>query len=122
VSDFSSLAALVEHIGPPLPRRTLHCHPSVTAALIAASPPREPEPPDFMTLGCIGSPTGIEVYEDDEMMPGAWEIRECAAVKDGKMTGGTVVCFGVLGPPGGSFLRDEHGDVFADPLSAGSTT
>jgi hypothetical protein len=117
----SSLAALIERTGPPLPGRTLHCHPTVTAALIAAAPPREPGPLDFMSLGCIGDVTGIDVYEDDEMMPGAWEIREGAVIKDGKMTGGTVVSFGVLGPPGGSFLRDEHGNVFADPLSAGST-
>lgn len=79
------------------PRRTLHCHPSVMAALVAASPPREPEPLDFMNLGQIGSLTGIDVYEDAEMMPGVWEIREGAAIgKSGKMEGGKVVSFGML--------------------------
>lgn len=79
------------------PRRTMHCNPSVTAALMAASPPREPAPLDFMSLGQIGNLCGIEVYEDDEMMPGAWEIREGAAIgKGGKMEGGKVVSFGVL--------------------------
>ena len=78
------------------PHRTLHCHPSVMPALIAASPPREPGPLDFMSLGRIGSLTGIDVYEDPEMMPGAWEIREGAVFKDGKMQGGRVVNFGVL--------------------------
>jgi hypothetical protein len=78
------------------PRRTLHCHPSVTA-LVAAMQPREPDPLDFMSLGRIGSVTGIDVYEDDEMMPGAWEIREGADIgKDGKVEGGKVVHFGVL--------------------------
>lgn len=79
------------------PRGTLHCHPSVMAALVAASPPREPDPLDFMSLGRVGSLTGIDVYENDEMMPGAWEIREGAAIGNGgKMEGGKVVSFGVL--------------------------
>jgi hypothetical protein len=98
------------------PRRTLHYHPSVTAALAAAAPPREPEPLDFMSLGRIGDLCGIDVYENAEMMPGAWEIREGA--QGGK--GGGVVHFGVIGPPGGRFIRDEHGNMFADPTADGS--
>jgi hypothetical protein len=64
------------------PRRTLHCHSSVTVALKLA----DPEPPSFMNLGRIGELCGIDVYEEPEMMPGAWEIRE----------GDRVVSFGVL--------------------------
>ena len=67
------------------PRRTLHCHPSVTVALKLAAPAK-PEPPSFMDLGRMGDLCGIDVYEEPEMMPGAWEIRE----------GDEVVDFGVL--------------------------
>jgi hypothetical protein len=72
------------------PRRTLHCHPSVTVALMLDAPPK-PEP-SFTDLGQIGDLRGIDVYEDPEMMPGAWEIREGA--QGGK--GGKLVTFGVL--------------------------
>lgn len=75
----------------PKPRRTLHCHPSVTVALKLAAP-SEPDPPSFMDLGRIGDLCGIDVYENDEMMAGVWEIREGAVA--GK--GGKLVNFGVL--------------------------
>ena len=45
-----------------------------------------------MDLGRVGDLCGIDIYEDAEMMPGAWEIREGAS--GGK--GGKVVSFGVL--------------------------
>lgn len=91
MSDWSSLVALVDLAGPPPPRRTLHCHPTVTAALTWQSHPWAPKPePSFMELGRIGDLCGIDVYEEPEMMPGAWEIREGAV--GGK--GGRVVNFG----------------------------
>lgn len=92
VSEPVTLARLRELLPAIPPPRTLHCHTSVTAALAAAAPPREPGPLDFMNLGRIGDLCGIPVYEDPEMMPGAWEIREGA--QGGK--GGKLVTFGVL--------------------------
>jgi hypothetical protein len=79
------LAEMMASLPPLPPRRTLHCHPSVTAALAAVAPEPEPEP-SWMGLGRIGDLCGIDVYGEPEMMPGAWEIRE----------GGTLVNFGVL--------------------------
>lgn len=51
--------------------RELHCHPRVTAHLLAVSSEAEPGPP-----GAVGSLTGIPVIEHGDMPPGAWELRE----------------------------------------------
>jgi hypothetical protein len=66
----------------PPPRRTMHCHPSVTVALKLIAPARPVSLPDFMDLGRIGELSGIDVYENDEMEPGAWELREDDKVVD----------------------------------------
>ena len=70
IKQMSELLAAV----PRMPRRTLHCHPAVTITLLAEAPPK-PEP-SFMDLGRIGDLCGIDVYEDPDMLPGYWEIRE----------------------------------------------
>jgi len=80
------LAGMVASLPPLPPRRTLHCHPSVMAALAAVAP--EPGPPSWMDLGWIGDLCGVGVCEKPEMMPGAWEIREgCAVVSSGVLRG-----------------------------------
>lgn len=82
--DLAAVAAVMRGM-PRLTRRTLHCHPTVTGALKMVTAPAKPRP-SFMDPGRIGDLCGIDVFENDEMTPGAWEIRE----------GEKVVNFGVL--------------------------
>jgi hypothetical protein len=72
------LAAIAELMGqfPPVKRKALHCHPAVAAALWALTPPAERWFPFGHAMGL----TGIDVIEEADMEPGAWELREDGSV------------------------------------------
>lgn len=72
MSAWDDLAALMARCPPPSAPKSLHAHPYAAEALRDMSTPDSPAP----WSGAIGSLTGIPVILDDEMAPGAWEIRE----------------------------------------------
>jgi hypothetical protein len=79
--SLKQLANLMD-VMPRVPKRELKCHPSVMAALGDASVPKTgflPVNPSYLL--------GIDIFEDDTLIEGYWELHE-----DGR-----VVNFGVLG-------------------------
>jgi hypothetical protein len=72
LAALAALADLADRIGY-VPRRELHCHPSVGRLLMLTLPEAEPEPP---FTGSVGALTGIPVTVKPDFEPGAWEIRE----------------------------------------------
>lgn len=89
MNAYDDLAALMARFPPAAPK-SLHAHPYAVEALRDMSTPAVPDP----WSGSIGSLTGIPVIPDDEMAPGAWEIRE----------GDTVISSGVV--------RSKWADLF----------
>lgn len=67
INELNALAASIK----PIKRRELHCHPSVAEVLKEISTPGPRDPYG----GMIGSLTGIDVFEHDDMTYGYWEIR-----------------------------------------------
>lgn len=94
--SFDDLVALVARFPPAAPK-SLHAHPYAVEALRDMSTPAVPDP----RPGAIGSLTGIPVILDDEMAPGAWEIRE----------GDTVISSGVV--------RSKWADLFGPDRTEG---
>jgi hypothetical protein len=71
VLSLAELADLAEQLGPPRPPTRVVMHPLAFRALCQEFPPMDPPPPP----GQLQDSCGVPVIEDQDMAPGAWEIR-----------------------------------------------
>ena len=94
----SEMADLLRRLPAPPPPRSLHAHPAAVDALSDMCAPPEPAPP--FPGASLGSLTGIPVITDDDMKPGAWEIRE----------GDKVISSGAVRSPWMDIFRPANGE------------